>query len=360
MLVPFLRPLGPYHLPVTSHAHVLGSLTAHNRPLVFRVTDWTLTRFRLRTSTLNRFICVWLVLCAPSLYAAIRRDTQYGISFLWLLWDGTTAATIILFSWWCWNTAVAAEGDIAELFDHTDTQETDNRFRILMSPAVQILFMLIGAASIEVAALQFASPIVERQFSVYFSLALSGAAAGHGLHLVVGFTSACYWISHSPNLRLFWATPLETPGLRSLSRLLTLGSGLGLILYALVAVPLTWAITQSHGTDSRIAYLAGMSAPVACLTAIGILSQVFLAVPVRRATSQAIADLQPALRAARDQTVAEPGESKWLTNLETLLSVESMLSSAPESYLRGEVVAQYTASSAAALLPIVISLFLAR
>ena len=166
--------------------------------------------------------------------------------------------------------------------------------------------------------------------------------------------------SRMSNLRLRWNDPINTPGLVSLSRADQLEAQMGMILFFVVAVPLTYAYVNVHKTDVRLIYLGEMLLPLLCIIVVGLVIQSWLAHPARRLKHATLEEFSASIDMLRAGRSVGSLETKDLARIKEQLDVYELLSNTADSFFRGSVVTQYLTSVAAATVPFIIAFLLQR
>lgn len=243
----------------------------------------------------------------------------------------------------------APENELADL---------ERSYILVFRTVPQLCVSTIVAVITLLVALQLPSPIVERVPATIASLLMSGLVAGHAFYFIICTAFMIRKASRISGLRLRWNDPINTPGLVFLSKADQLEAQMGLILFLVVAVPLTYAYVKADKADVRLLYLGEMLLPLICIIVIGLVIQGWLADPARKFKRETLQELAASIEAIRNQASSGRLKGDSLAQVKQYLEVYELLNATAESFIKGGVITQYLASVAAAAVPFIIAFLL--
>jgi hypothetical protein len=213
--------------------------------------------------------------------------------------------------------------------------------------------MLAGAIGIPALAFSLPEGVIERLPSPALSLVIAGAATGHVIYFIYQTTRLGVHVAQTRNLRLYDLNPIDTPGLRTLSRFMQMEATLGLALCAVVSPPLAFCYANADGALKGV-FLVALFAPLCCVGLTGILLQSVLGRPARERQEETLRTLAVVNAERLSRKGLKDLTDDDLSDLKLSVEFYSALGSTRQSYLRTDLVAQYAVVFlGAALTPIV-------
>ncbi len=146
----------------------------------------------------------------------------------------------------------------------------------------QAIFSLVGAAALSVACWLPSAPFAEPGLFAYLAVASTGAITANALYLNIITLGMARQVRDWPSVTLVPVSPSTTPGFRALVRAIQTQARAGLLLLALVMLPLTFAFVSSksdaqYGTLLTLTLLGSGS-----VLAVGVTAQLWVTEPVQR------------------------------------------------------------------------------
>lgn len=308
-----------------------------------------------------RVLAATSVMFLPLAFLAIRHWPYRTLSAFWAVWLALCDSLIILLSWRAWDAFVETRSPVIDMLETAPAAELDaleSSYLRAFRWAPQLCVCGIAALVTLWVALQLPSPVVERVPVTIVSLIVSGFVAGHAFYFIIYTALMCRRVSRIPNLQLRWNDPINTPGLLALSRANQFEAQMGMILFFVVVVPLTYAYIKVHNTDVRLLYIFEMVLPLVCIIVIGLVVQGWLAAPARKLKRTTLGEISASidtLRAGRAIGMLQSGD---LAQIKEQLEVYELLTNSADSFFRGGVITQYLASVGAATVPFIIAFLL--
>jgi hypothetical protein len=308
-------------------------------------------------------VAVSSIMALPLILLAIRQWPYRPLSAFWAVWLALCDSLIILLSWRAWDAFIETRSPVIDMVQDAPAEELvalERSYLRVFRRGPQLLVCGLGALVTLWAALQLPNSIVERVPVSIVSLLVSGFVAGHAFYFILNTALMVRKASRMSNLRLRWNDPINTPGLVSLSRADQLEAQMGMILFFVVAVPLTYAYVNVHKTGVRLIYLGEMLLPLLCIIVVGLVIQSWLAHPARRFKHATLEEFSASIDMLRAGRSVGSLETKDLARIKEQLDVYELLSNTADSFFRGSVVTQYLTSVAAATVPFIIAFLLQR
>lgn len=281
----------------------------------------------------------------------------------WAAWLAMCDSLIILLSWRSWDAFIETRSSVTDMLQHAPDDELaaleDSYIRVLR-PAPQLFVCCLTAVVTLWAALQLPSPIVGRVPVTIVSLLVSGFVAGHALYFIICTALLIRNVSRTSNLLLRWNDPISTPGLASLSKADQIEAQMGMILFFVVAAPLTYVYVKAHKADVRLLYLGLMLLALVCVVVIGLVVQSWLADPARKLKRATLEEFAVSIGAIRAGCAVASLKSEDLTRIREQVELYELLNNTADSFFKVGVVTQYFASIAAATVPFIIAFLLRR
>jgi hypothetical protein len=334
-------------------------------PFVFdAIRNWErrLRRFGVKKES-SRILAVCSIISLPLALLAIRQLPYRPLTAFWAVWLAMCDSLIVLLSWRSWDAFLETRSSVIDMLQDASDDEVDNlenSYLKVFRRAPQLCVCSLVALITLWAALQLPAPIVQRVPVTIVSLLVSGFVAGHAVYLIINTALMIQKFSRISNLRLRWNDPINTPGLISLSKADQFEAQIGMILFFVVAVPLTYAYVHVHKADIRFLYLCEMFLPLLCIIVIGLVIQGWLAYPARKFKRATLEEFSASINEMRAGRSARSLQIEELARIKEQLEVYELLNNTADSFFRGGVVTQYLASIAAAAIPFIIAFLLQR
>ena len=299
----------------------------------------------------------------PLILLTIRQWPYHPLSAFWALWLAICDSLIILLSWRAWDAFMETRSPVIDMLQDAHDEELtalENSYLRAFHRGPQLCVRGLVALGTLWVALRLPSPIVERVPATIVSLLVSGFIAGHAFYFIIWTALMIRKASRISNLRLRWNDPINTPGLLSLSKANQFEAQMGMILFFVVAAPLTYAYIKVHKTDVRLLYLGEMILPLLCIIVIGLVIQSWLADPARRFKRATLAEFAASIDALRAGRHVGLIQNNDLARIKEQLDVYELLNNTADSFFRGGVITQYLTGIAAAGVPFIIAFILQR
>jgi hypothetical protein len=258
-----------------------------------------------------------------------------------------------------WERIRVASDDIDALFSRTSNPRSDQfRARILRLLRLSRLLTVSAATCL---IMGFAYVYVHRGDSVseLFSgglfFAFGGFMTGHSAYLIGITAAACYTISRATGLRLVRPVPIETPGLVGASRAMRLMAQVGLVLLLVCSGALVARCLTARTTSALVVSVICVSVGFAAVTAIGLLSQIWLAAPANRERDDILHRLDPQLETRYDAADTSDYAGDDAMTLAITVRLQRDISSAPTSYNDHAILSAYTAAAFGIILQLVLA-----
>jgi hypothetical protein len=310
-----------------------------------------------------RILATCSIASVPLILLAIRHWPYRPLTAFWAVWLALCDSLIVLLSWRSWDAFMGTRSSLMDMLqDVRDDELADLEkcyFQVFRRGPQLCVCSLIALITLWVA-LQLPSSIVERVPVTVVSLLVSGFVAGHAFYFIMNTARLVRKASRISNLRLRWNDPINTPGLVSLSKADQFEAQMGMILFLVVAAPLTYAYVNVHKVDVRVLYLGEMLLPLACIIVIGLVIQSWLADPARRHKAATLEELSASIDSLRAGRTAGSLKDANLALIKEQLEVYELLNNTADSFFRGGVVTQYLTSMAAAAVPFIVAFLLQR
>lgn len=301
-----------------------------------------------------------VVAVSPAVFLVLPGRPSQPLSYLWLVLVWSWILMALVFSHTMREMAINSRDVILEMFTpawgSAEMQSLEEWFERANRRPRQIVTIAFSAFFVINMAFLLPSPTVERIPVVFVTLALAGVSAGHALYLVVYACWFCLRFSSFSNLKLSWVSPIDTPGLQRLSKLVQTGARFGLVLLPITAVPLIYGYLHVSNPGHGFIYLGLMSLPLLTLAVFGGLAQVWISEPAHLARMRTLEEVSGGidkLKSARsfgDLTLDERQE------LEGDIQTYSTLRNIQQSYLRTELITSYFSALLAAALPLAVAI----
>lgn len=332
----------------------------HGIPLVFEAVVKCVD-FLARINAhwrVSRKAVVWLIALLPLLLLVVPYWSYRPLSAAWAVWLTFCSGLMILLSWRSWDQYLSVGPLFNEVLSATpqdEKEQFERWYRNVFKKIPQLLACLVGSIAVTWAALLLPVSIVERAPVTVGALLVAGFFVGHCMYFIVYTAALCHRIGGLSKIQVTWGAPFSTPGMYQLSAATQLQARLGIMLFLPVAVPLIYAYIHLSASPLKVLYLIAMVIPTLSILVIGLAAQGWLAKPVRHEKALILRDVSSSIssllagRSASRLSVDELGEVKGR------LELFNLLSSTPDSFLRGEIVSQYAVGFATALVPFVIA-----
>lgn len=230
----------------------------------------------------------------------------------------------VLAAWHKYDRAAGAL-DLALLERQNEAERLTKHLERGMSPVKQILFCMVIGAAFSLAVFLPARTLVLPTAFAYLTCASTGIVVGQALYLNIATILLARQIRDSESLEINSIRPRQSQGISELSRAVQAHAKAGLILVAVVMIPVTLGYLKSRSIHELVILLAMASLGPVSVIAIGFTVQMWIYEPPRRTAESTFEDLVKRVASDYDVLLHDGADQLALNRLDMRLKVLSVL-----------------------------------